>query len=631
MTTQAASLSAARSADVPRQDEAAYPASSPAFDWTMGGLALLLTLGFLIDGWAHSHGQVDQSFLTPWHAILYSAMALNGLVLGGTAARNVLRRGYPVARALPYGYALALGGVVLFAVGGAADLGWHTLFGIESGIDLLISPSHLVLGLAAALIYTGPLRSVASQYGAQFGGWKGVGPAVPALLSLLILLGFFLGYAQPIEDGFTAVSIQRSAADAHPAVPTLFSISGDDGALRRLPLPDGLDVYGATLAPDGRIAYRAQAARATERGSLPPSDIYVAAPDGRGARRLTHSGRHDTQVAWSPDGSQLAYVSMPAGTSGNFQLDIIRADGSGRRAVVDEPTTLSSPAWSPDGKHLVFASRNGTTDMLAVVDVATAQRRWLSFSAGGDTPLWTKAGFIYAGSDGALHEVAPDGSGARTLVAHGNTPSISPNGRYIAYLSNDRGAAQVYVARADGSGAREVSQLPGIEAFHPAVADDGSVVFTGGGRPPPERSQLGFALSTSALILEAVTLAGVLLLVVRRWRAPLGTFSLILPLFALAMSAQSDYYYLALPALATGIAADATLFFSRERIRSGVPFYAFAFGLTAVFTATYIGATALAAGGSDWTANLLVGTPLLAGIAGLLVAFCYDPPLPEAN
>src|SRR5271165_3665085 len=107
----------------------AYPASSPAFDWSMALLSAVLMGGVIQDGWAHAHGQVDQSFLTPWHAILYSAMALNGIVLGAIAVLN-LNRGYPVARTLPYGYWLALGGVILFAVGGGADLVWHMLFGI---------------------------------------------------------------------------------------------------------------------------------------------------------------------------------------------------------------------------------------------------------------------------------------------------------------------------------------------------------------------------------------------------------------------------------------------------------------------------------------------------------------------
>ena len=67
--------------------------SSIAFDWVMGVLAALLMGGLLLDGWAHSHGEVDQSFVTPWHFLLYGSMGVNGIVLlalgiNGLIARN---------------------------------------------------------------------------------------------------------------------------------------------------------------------------------------------------------------------------------------------------------------------------------------------------------------------------------------------------------------------------------------------------------------------------------------------------------------------------------------------------------------------------------------------------------------
>ena len=48
--------------------------------------------GLLLDGWAHSHGEVDQSFMTPWHALLYGSMGINGLVLLGAGIAG-LRKG----------------------------------------------------------------------------------------------------------------------------------------------------------------------------------------------------------------------------------------------------------------------------------------------------------------------------------------------------------------------------------------------------------------------------------------------------------------------------------------------------------------------------------------------------------
>src|SRR5215469_3215827 len=103
--------------------------SSVKFDWLMGVLAALLMGGLLLDGWAHSHGEVDQSFLTPWHALLYGSVAVSGLVLL-IAGIIGLKRGFSFRDALPRGYWVSALGVVLFLVGGGFDAWWHTKFGI---------------------------------------------------------------------------------------------------------------------------------------------------------------------------------------------------------------------------------------------------------------------------------------------------------------------------------------------------------------------------------------------------------------------------------------------------------------------------------------------------------------------
>src|SRR5579884_2236834 len=118
--------------------------------WFLGGLFL--------DGWAHNHGKVDNTFFTPWHAVLYSAFFLNGLVLGVVLLLNH-RRGRSWFTALPKGYALSFLGTPLFIIGGVGDLVWHTLFGFEIGIAPLLSPTHLLLALSGFLIMSGPLRA----------------------------------------------------------------------------------------------------------------------------------------------------------------------------------------------------------------------------------------------------------------------------------------------------------------------------------------------------------------------------------------------------------------------------------------------------------------------------------------
>ena len=59
--------------------------ASRRFDGLVAILSAFFGAGLYLDGWAHVHGHVDQSFFTPWHAALYSGFLVVAAVLGGTA------------------------------------------------------------------------------------------------------------------------------------------------------------------------------------------------------------------------------------------------------------------------------------------------------------------------------------------------------------------------------------------------------------------------------------------------------------------------------------------------------------------------------------------------------------------
>lgn len=166
------------------------------YDWLMSCLGLIFTGGLYLDGWAHNHGRVDESFFTPWHAFLYGAYGVVALLLVGTLLFN-RSRGRPIQAALPAGYSLSLLGVMLFGAGGVGDLIWHELFGIEESLEALFSPTHLMLGLGMGLVVTGPLAA-AWQRDAVRLTWRTAGPALLSLLSLLSVLTFFTLYAHPL-------------------------------------------------------------------------------------------------------------------------------------------------------------------------------------------------------------------------------------------------------------------------------------------------------------------------------------------------------------------------------------------------------------------------------------------------
>src|SRR5437868_7378550 len=132
---------------LPMETQPATPAAGklPAlgglrFDWIVTVLFAILIGGVYVDGWAHNHGKVDNTFFTPWHAVLYSGYgALAGVLLAALARNHATGLAWRVA--LPEGYRLSLLGALVFAVAGLGDMIWHTLFGIEVGTAALLSPT----------------------------------------------------------------------------------------------------------------------------------------------------------------------------------------------------------------------------------------------------------------------------------------------------------------------------------------------------------------------------------------------------------------------------------------------------------------------------------------------------------
>lgn len=121
-------------------------------------LGAWLMIGLFIDGWAHSNLSRLETFLTPWHALFYSGFAASAAwILWQVDRRH--RAGRRGLAAVPVGFGLALAGVGIFALGGAGDMVWHTVFGIETDLDALFSPTHLLLFIGIVLITSAPLRA----------------------------------------------------------------------------------------------------------------------------------------------------------------------------------------------------------------------------------------------------------------------------------------------------------------------------------------------------------------------------------------------------------------------------------------------------------------------------------------
>ena len=83
--------------------------------------------------------------------------------------------------------------------------------------------------------------------------------------------------------------------------------------------------------------------------------------DGSAKQRITNNDASDGDAAWSPDGTQIVFVSD---RDGDQEIYPMNADGNGVSKVTNDSGADFDSSWSPDGSTIAFASnRNGSTDI----------------------------------------------------------------------------------------------------------------------------------------------------------------------------------------------------------------------------------------------------------------------------
>lgn len=155
---------------------------------------LWMTIGLFLDGYFHQNLDSDgESFVTPWHAVFYAGFTASALWLVAMSRRRAPGTVDWRLAHLPAGYDGARLGLVSFAVGGLGDAVWHKSFGVERGIDALLSPTHLLLFAGLLLVLTAPFRAARAVRAVREGpvGWIVVG----SVISATALVGFFLNFA----------------------------------------------------------------------------------------------------------------------------------------------------------------------------------------------------------------------------------------------------------------------------------------------------------------------------------------------------------------------------------------------------------------------------------------------------
>ena len=162
------------------------------------------------------------------------------------------------------------------------------------------------------------------------------------------------------------------------------------------------------LAPDGKRIAVAVYGRATS------GDIWVVDSARKNQTRMTFVARDDQQAIWSPDGQELM-VSAVEGNSASFLFLSSAGQATerpGRQFHGVNAVASIAESWFPDGQNLLYTTAGATTQL----DL------WLLPRKEGSEPT----PFLVT----PFNEYSPD---------------ISPDGRWVAYVSDVSGSPEVYV------------------------------------------------------------------------------------------------------------------------------------------------------------------------------------------
>ncbi len=242
----------------------------------------------------------------------------------------------------------------------------------------------------------------------------------------------------------------------------------------------GADVwFGASGA--GTIAYRA--------GSTATLELVWVDRAGKLLEGITSPGRF-AEPMLSPDGRQIATVVQTASQTGDVWVYDATGFDRSRRLTFD-PAGADTAIWSRDGRWIAYSSARAS---------GWGIFRKLADGSGEEEQLLAADGGVWAASWGANDEIliferiATGSSGLdlwilpltgerkpHPLLETPNTeahPTLSPDGRFVAYVSDEDGIGKVYVRAVTGSSNRW--QLSKGGGDWPAWSADGKELFFAG-------------------------------------------------------------------------------------------------------------------------------------------------------
>jgi Tol biopolymer transport system component len=275
------------------------------------------------------------------------------------------------------------------------------------------------------------------------------------------------------------------------------ALGGAERLLVECPLPEVWPAPAGSWTPDSRSLILGFP------GAQTHTALFLLSVETGERRRLTSppaGWNGDDSPVLSPDGSRVAFIRRRGPESGNvFLLNLYRdysAQGEPQQ-LTHEPCCTVNPLWTGDGRQILYLTSDQDISTLhripahpggqpETVDTIGALGSQLAISRQGD-----KLAYVSGQTDSDLWRVdlprrgsrPAEGSGtalpARRVLSSSRTdafPDISPDGKRVAFGSNRSGTFEVWIAEADGSGARQVTALGGPPALLPRWSPDGKQI-----------------------------------------------------------------------------------------------------------------------------------------------------------
>jgi Tol biopolymer transport system component/DNA-binding winged helix-turn-helix (wHTH) protein len=219
-------------------------------------------------------------------------------------------------------------------------------------------------------------------------------------------------------------------------------------------------------------------------GILIPSTIWVIRADGSDARQVTRPGSPEGGQgvpSWSPDSRHIVFIS-------DYAIWAIAVDGTGLVRLIPKAYRFFDPVYSPDGNSVVFGAATGGRNLyglmqirvspgtsapigepVQIMNVGATDIKQMNFSYDGRKLVYAALSMT-SGIHSQAVSVAGDPVGQPISLfncagCRSTRPQYSPDGSKIAF-DTGLGLAgvarpQVWVMNADGSGAQQLTFLPG--------------------------------------------------------------------------------------------------------------------------------------------------------------------------